>query len=54
MESSAFRLPRWFEAAGEILAEQRELDREDEGRAPRVRLRHHTVSLARAHPAFLA
>jgi GT2 family glycosyltransferase len=54
MESSGFRLPRWFEAAGEILAEQRELDRENEGRAPRVRLRHHTVSLARAHPALLA
>jgi GT2 family glycosyltransferase len=54
MESSGFRLPRWFEAAGEILAEQRELDREGEGRAPRVRLRHHTVSLARAHPALLA
>jgi GT2 family glycosyltransferase len=54
MESSGLRLPRWFEAAGEILAEQRELDREDEGRAPRVRLRHHTASLARAHPALLA
>jgi GT2 family glycosyltransferase len=54
MESSGLRLPKWFEAAGEILAEQRELDREDEGRAPRVRLRHHTVSLARAHPALLA
>ncbi len=54
MEASGFRLPRWFEAAGAILAEQRELDLEDEGRAPRVRLRHQTVSLARAHPALLA
>ena len=52
MESSAFRVPKWVEAAGEILAEQRNLDDDDE--APRARLRHQTVSLARAHPALLA
>ncbi|MEO8293042.1 MAG: hypothetical protein ABI635_07855, partial [Actinomycetota bacterium] len=54
MESSGFRLPKWFEAAGEILAEQREIEREDEGQAPRVRLRHQTASLARSHPVLLA
>ena len=51
MESSSFSLPKWVEAAGEILAEQRGLDDDDE--APRTRLRHQTVSLARAHPALL-
>jgi GT2 family glycosyltransferase len=53
MESAGGRLPRWFETAGVILAEQREIEREDEGEAPRVRLRHQTASLARAHPVLL-
>ncbi len=55
MESSAFGVPKWLEAAGEILAEQRGLgvDDDDDVDAPRVRLRHQTVSLARAHPALL-
>jgi hypothetical protein len=51
MESSSFRMPRWLEAASEILAEQRGVD--DDEAAP-LRLRHHTVSFARAHPALLA
>src|SRR5436190_17372367 len=50
MESSAFRLPKWLEAAGEILAEQRGID-DDEGETPRPKLSRQTVSLARAHPA---
>jgi hypothetical protein len=54
MESSGFRVPKWVEAAGEILAEQRGLGvDDDDDEAPRVRLRHQTVSLARAHPALL-
>jgi GT2 family glycosyltransferase len=53
MEASGFGVPKWVEAAGEILAEQRGLGREDDDEAPRVRLRHQTVSLARAHPALL-
>ena len=51
MESSSLRMPRWVEAAGEILAEQR--GPEDDDEAPRPKLRHQTVSLARAHPALL-
>ncbi|HEV8053814.1 MAG TPA: glycosyltransferase family 2 protein, partial [Candidatus Limnocylindrales bacterium] len=54
MESSGFRLPRWFEAAGEIFAEPRGLDDGDEGRRAIVPLRQQTVSFARAHPALLA
>jgi hypothetical protein len=53
MESAGGRLPRWFETAGVILAEQREIELEDEGAAPRVRLRHQTASLARAHPVLV-
>ncbi len=51
MESSSLRMPRWVETAGEILAEQR--GPEDDDEAPRPKLRHQTVSLARAHPALL-
>jgi GT2 family glycosyltransferase len=54
MESSAFRLPKWLEAAGEILAEQRGIDDDDEGDTPRPGLRRQTASLARAHPAAVA
>ena len=54
MESSAFRLPKWLEAAGEILAEQRGIDDDDEGEVPRPKLSRQTVSLARAHPAAVA
>ena len=54
MESSAFRIPKWLEAAGEILAEQRGIDDDDEGDVPRPKLRRQTVSLARAHPAAVA
>jgi GT2 family glycosyltransferase len=54
MESSAFRLPKWLEAAGEILAEQRGIDDDDEGDVPRTKLRRQTASLARAHPAAVA
>jgi hypothetical protein len=54
MESSGVRLPRWFEQAGVILAEQAELDREDEGEGTGVRLRHQTTSLLRSHPVVVA
>lgn len=50
MESASLRLPRWFEAAGSILAEQRGLEVEEDG--PPLRAR--TTSLARAHPVLVA
>lgn len=54
MDSSTFRPPRWFEAAGQILAEQREFD-DEEAEAPVARrLRQQSVSLARAHPVLVA
>ena len=52
MESSSFRIPKWLEAAGEILAEQR--SPEEDGDLPRPGLGRQTVSLARAHPVLLA
>jgi len=54
MESSGVRIPRWFEQAGVILAEQAELEREDEGEGTGVRLRHQTTSLMRSHPVVVA
>jgi GT2 family glycosyltransferase len=54
MESSSPRLPRWFETASRILAEQRELEERDEGTPVRQRLRHQGVSLMRAHPVLVA
>lgn len=50
MESAALRLPRWFEAAGRIMAEQRGLDAEEEAYPLRAR----ASSLARTHPALVA
>jgi GT2 family glycosyltransferase len=54
METSGLRLPRWFETASRILAEQRELEEQDEGAPVRQRLRHQGVSLIRAHPVVVA
>jgi GT2 family glycosyltransferase len=54
MESGGFRLPRWFETASRILAEQRELEEAEEGSPVRLRLRHQSVSLIRAHPVVVA
>jgi GT2 family glycosyltransferase len=54
MESSGVRLPRWFETASRILAEQRELEEQDAGAPVRQRLRHQGVSLMRAHPVVVA
>ncbi|HXF36237.1 MAG TPA: glycosyltransferase family 2 protein, partial [Actinomycetota bacterium] len=49
MESAILRLPRWFETAGRILAEQQELDQEET-----AGVRVHAASLARAHPVLVA
>jgi GT2 family glycosyltransferase len=54
MDSAGLRLPRWFEAAGQILAEQRELEEGDADVPVGRRLRHQSVSLARAHPVLVA
>ncbi|HEV8564877.1 MAG TPA: glycosyltransferase family 2 protein [Actinomycetota bacterium] len=54
MDSAGLRLPRWFEAAGQILAEQRELEDEDADVPVGKRLRHQSVSLAREHPVLVA
>ncbi len=54
MESATARVPRWFERAGVILDEQRELEQEDEGEPVRVRLSHQTTSLVRTHPVVVA
>ena len=54
MDTGGLRLPRWFESAGRILAEQRALEEEDEGAPTRLRLRRQGVSLIRAHPVVVA
>lgn len=54
MESAGLRLPRWFEAAGQILVEQREIEEEDEGEPVRKRLRDRTASLVGTHPVVVA
>jgi GT2 family glycosyltransferase len=54
MESSGLRFPRWFETASRILAEQRELEEQEEGAPVRQRLRHQGVSLMRVHPVVVA
>ncbi len=54
MESAGVRLPRWFETAGQILVEQREIDEEDEGVSARKRLRDRTASLVGTHPVVVA
>lgn len=53
-ESAGFRLPRWFDTAGKIVAEQRELEEAEEGEPPTRRVRHQAMSLARSHPALVA
>jgi len=54
MDTGGLRLPRWFETAERILAEQRELEEQDEGVPARLRLRRQSVSLIRAHPVVVA
>lgn len=54
MESAGFRLPRWFETAGQILVEQQKIDEEDEGASPGRRLRDRTASLVGSHPVVVA
>jgi GT2 family glycosyltransferase len=54
MESAGLRLPRWFETAGQILAEQQEIDEEDEGASVARRLRDRTASLVGSHPVVVA
>lgn len=54
MESAGLRLPRWFETAGQILVEQREIEQEDEGVSVRKRLRDRTASLVGTHPVVVA
>ncbi|MBI3647899.1 MAG: glycosyltransferase family 2 protein [Actinobacteria bacterium] len=54
MESAGVRLPRWFDTASRILAEQRELEEEDAGEPVRRRLRHQGASFVRAHPVIVA
>jgi GT2 family glycosyltransferase len=54
MGSAGLRLPRWFETAGMILVEQREIEEEDEGQSVRKRLRDRTASLVDAHPVVVA
>ena len=54
MESAGLRLPRWFETAGQILAEQHEIDEEDEGASVGKRLRDRTASLVGSHPVVVA
>ncbi len=49
MESAALRLPRWFETAGRIIAEQRGIDEEPE----ELRLRARAASLAASHPVLV-
>ena len=53
-ESAGLRLPRWFQSAGRILEEQRELEEADEGQPVRRRLRHRTASLVSTHPVIVA
>ncbi|MBI2238144.1 MAG: glycosyltransferase family 2 protein, partial [Actinobacteria bacterium] len=50
MESATLRLPRWLDAAGQILEEQRGIETEGEELAIRAR----AASLARAHPVLVA
>lgn len=50
MESATFRLPRWFDMAGRILAEQHDIDHEQ----PDLPVRARAASLARTHPALVA
>ena len=54
MESAGVRLPRWFETAGQILVEQREIDVEDEGASVGRRFRDRTASLVGSHPVVVA
>jgi GT2 family glycosyltransferase len=54
MESAGFRLPRWFESAGRILEEQREIEEEDEAASVGRRLRDRTASLVGSHPVVVA
>jgi GT2 family glycosyltransferase len=54
MEATGVRLPRWFESAGRILEEQRELDDEDAEVSAGRRLRDRTASLVGQHPVFVA
>ncbi len=49
MESAALRLPRWFETAGRIVAEQRSIEEEPE----QLRLRARAASLAGSHPVLV-
>lgn len=49
MESATLRLPRWFETAGRIIAEQRGIEEEPE----ELRLRARAASLAASHPVLV-
>ena len=53
MESAGLRLPRWFEKAERILAEQRSIQEADEGEPSSRRLRDRTASLVGEHPALV-
>lgn len=54
MATASVRLPRWFESAGRILDEQREIDEEDAEATPGRRFRDRTASLVGQHPVFVA
>ncbi len=54
MESGGLKFPRWFESAGQILDEQREIDDEDADASAGRRLRDRTASLVGQHPVFVA
>ncbi len=53
MGSAGLRLPRWFETAGQILAEQQEIQVEEEGASAGRRLRDRTASLVGSHPVVV-
>ena len=53
MESAGLRLPRWFEKAERILAEQRSMQGSDEGQPSVRRLRERTASLMGEHPVLV-
>jgi len=49
MESAGLRIPRWLEAAGRIIEEQRGVDEDEQ-----IHLARHASSLARGHPVLVA